>query len=218
MSDLGANWKDWVRRFWWLRGVAAAITLAAIAPNYLNLSRYEFLRALHAIIVGWNMVAEILGDFIGKILFLPELSAATVNTAIFTLSVVIPTFIAVTKVHYVSDRLLEYIPISPQSHEANSIALAIVVVLMPFFYYEMATKGYSTDLYWTIILIIATPLFLILPVIVLPGFGRGVLFFLSFIVTVEVLYILQAPWLAEHINTLACDALSVPPEDCASDT
>ncbi len=69
MVEFEETWKSWFRRFWWLRGVTAALALTALAPTFIDLSRYEFLRAFHAVIVGWNLVTEKLGEIIGEIPF-----------------------------------------------------------------------------------------------------------------------------------------------------
>jgi len=44
------------KRFWWLRGVAAALSLAALIPNVIDITRYEFLNAVAAVIYGWLSV------------------------------------------------------------------------------------------------------------------------------------------------------------------
>lgn len=95
MSYFGEIWKGRVRRFWWLRGVAGAVTLTALVPNIVDLSRYEFLRAFHALIVGWNVVAARLGYIIGKIPFVPELSGEVISTFFFSLSIVFPIAFAI---------------------------------------------------------------------------------------------------------------------------
>ena len=97
MSDPGEIWKSWIQRFWWLRGVAGAMTVAALVPSFVDLSRYEFLRAFHAIIVGWDLVAAELGRLIGRVPFFPNIDSDAVNTIVFVLAFVFPVSIALIK-------------------------------------------------------------------------------------------------------------------------
>ena len=96
--DYKEVWKAWIQRFWWLRGVVTAVTLAALVPNFVNLSRYEFLRAFHAVIVSWNVLTTKIGQLIGKIPYLPEISGEMVSTLAFTLSICVPSLFAWFKI------------------------------------------------------------------------------------------------------------------------
>ena len=83
MAEQGEKWTAWVERFWWLRGAAAAMAVAAVLPEHMDLERYEFLRAFHAMIVGWNTLSAQIGSVIGEFLYFPDIAAAEVNTGIF---------------------------------------------------------------------------------------------------------------------------------------
>ena len=94
MAELGEKWKAWVERFWWLRGAAAAIAVAGTVPSFLDLKSYQFLRMFHALIVGWNKLAEQIGAWIGELVSVPPISATIVNIAIFFFSVGVPAAVA----------------------------------------------------------------------------------------------------------------------------
>jgi len=194
-EELPDHWKYWVSRFWWLRGVAAAFALTSLVPLLFDFSRYELLRALHAIIVGWNIALTKIGQFIGKFPFIPELSSDVMNTIIFISSVTLPLFFSFLRT-YIS---LLY-----------SLFLAFFVT---YTYHHTITAEESDILVW--IFFIEISLTVILATFVLPSFGKGIIYVLTFIVTLEILYILSSPWLAEPINAFACEVLSIPAEDCA---
>ena len=48
-ETVAARWAAWVRRFWWLRGAAAAFALISLLTLLLPLSEWEALRALRAV-------------------------------------------------------------------------------------------------------------------------------------------------------------------------
>ena len=69
-----------------------------------------------------------------------------------------------------------------------------------------------------IIFTIEIPIFIFgvigISIIFLDGYGSGLLFVLSFVVAMEVLYLFSAPWLPSEINEFVCEALKIPPESC----
>lgn len=77
-------------RFWWLRGAAAAITLSAVVPNFIELGRFQYLLGIHLLIVAWGEVASRVGTLIGRLPFVPPLSSELVSSLVFTFSIVLP--------------------------------------------------------------------------------------------------------------------------------
>lgn len=212
MADLEETWKAWIRRFWWLRGVTTALALTALVPTFIDLSRYEFLRAFHAVIVGWNLVTEKLGEIIGEIPFIPQISGEVVSTLIFIISIGLPIFIAVMK-----DLIIDYYV---DKYGIYYILRLIIVSGAPFVitlsYYGTLVGFYDTPEIF--ILLAALLLSLLMTILALPGYGKGLLFVASFIIAMEVLYVLKTPLLAEQISQFVCEALEAPPENCLPST
>jgi len=56
--------KAWINRLWWIRGGVAAISVASIVPEVTDLSRYEFLRAMYAIVIKWGSWTRSIADLV----------------------------------------------------------------------------------------------------------------------------------------------------------
>ncbi len=86
-------WQRWLERFWFLRGVAAAVALAALVPEITDLSRWEFLRAFEWLVTNWNAWAKEIGALIGNLPWMPRLSARAVNALMLCLCLFLPSAI-----------------------------------------------------------------------------------------------------------------------------
>lgn len=75
-----------------LRGFFAAISLTTVVTSVIDISAYEFLRGLHAVIRSWEYVAHHIGIFFGIFPWVPELNIGQVNALIVIMSVVIPGY------------------------------------------------------------------------------------------------------------------------------
>jgi hypothetical protein len=209
LDVLKETWKYLVGRFWWLRGAAAALTLTALVPEFVNLSRYEFLRALHAVIVGWHVVAEKLSYLIGQIPYLPRISADVVSTIIFSATVCIPLIFA----HLKSD-----IQHHRQILTITVFRVILYSILIPYIYYAIITDGASSlfssetmRIFGLVVFGLGVLVSVYFAAMVLPGFWRGLVYVGSFIVAFEILYLLQTPWITEQVNEFVCE---VSPENC----
>ncbi len=99
----------------------------------------------------------------------------------------IMSFAALTYLYYliISDGLIISDRISPRTATLSYIIFALLL---------------TVTIIWTLIN--------------LPKFRRGVLFIVTFIIVMEILYILEAPWLAEEIKDFSCEVLELGPENC----
>ena len=239
MSDLGDKWKDWVVRFWWLRGAAAAMAVVAILPQHMNLERYEFLRALHAIIVGWNTIANQIGKIIGEILFVPYIKAAEVNTCILFFSIIVPIMYAFFKPG--RSIAYEFFGGTPEilkdlrKSEVNMTPVYIVfwgvrfcgLIIcfgMTFVFWMYSTPEHSwytnntreSDVFGGFLFFIVPSISLIIffyfAIKIIRGFGRGIVYAFSFIIVIEVLYFL--PITGGYLNTWSCEVLEIPADEC----
>lgn len=185
--------KAWLTRFWFLRGVLAALVVLAPVAAALDISRYEFLRFTHAVFVGWDKIAGWLGGVIGLVPFIPHLSAIHVNALIFFLSVGAPAAMAV--IAYAAGEGLSFKKISSKNliDKYNVINFYVMLpitisILLPNIYTLMAENdsGLLYHLVFTTLLV-ALAAFCIL---FLPGYGKGVFLFFSFLATFQILYFL----------------------------
>ena len=72
-------------------GVAGAASLTLFVTEITDLSRYEFLRAFHAIITTWSEFTNGIGQIIGLIPFVPIFPGWFVNAVIVSLALVRPS-------------------------------------------------------------------------------------------------------------------------------
>jgi hypothetical protein len=89
-SDFTDKLKALAGRFWWLRGAAAAVTLSAVVPNFIELGRFQYLLGIHLLIVAWSEVASRIGTLVGRLPFVPPLSSEVVSSFVFALSIALP--------------------------------------------------------------------------------------------------------------------------------
>lgn len=90
MAELEKNsWQKFENKFWFLRGFIAATSLSALIPEITDLSRFEFLRIFHALVVGWNIWMGAIGDLIGRLPLIQPLPPSTINSLII-LGMLIP--------------------------------------------------------------------------------------------------------------------------------
>lgn len=257
------RWKPWLKRLWFVRGILAAVALANLVPTFLDLTRFEFLTAFHALLVGWGHVAQWVGEVLSVIPLMPELSAAAINTIILIGSLVIPGALSVAfRLWPFPTRLL----VGLLGAGTYLLVLASLVIAGAFdpltFWYMLpvtaifvalfavpATAGWRhttiivaqvavliTAIWWACIVIgalfqdvelftaprpgtsvidlmllillgygslIAAAALFILALIRLEGFARGLITLLVFAVTLELLYHLNTPLVAEWVNCTA---------------
>ncbi len=96
-KPMSKGWAAWFEkhknRFWFLRGATFALMLMTLVPEFVNLSRFDFLRAFHALILSWNGVAELIGLCFGWLPFVPDIPYWLINTFTIMLIIVFPALI-----------------------------------------------------------------------------------------------------------------------------
>lgn len=73
-----------------VRGFLGALLVFEIVTKFTDLSNYEFASFFVAVVNAWNVVAALIGEFLGKFPLIPQLSSDFVNWFVFTTSVSIP--------------------------------------------------------------------------------------------------------------------------------
>jgi hypothetical protein len=213
MNNTENRWKAWIAGICWIRGVTAAMALAALVPNFVDLSRYQFLRVAYATIIGWNSLAESIGRYAGEIPFLPVVSADLINTILITTTLFVPVAF-----WYVKKILKEYK--NPRPRNSNYSIFFLFILFTPLGYYEVKTMQYENywgieTLHYYILLVIFIASF-VLTLRSFPGYRRGLISLIGFIATLQILYLLNAPIIGKHINEFSCGILKISPDKCVS--
>ena len=231
MAELGDKWKAWVERFWWLRGAAAAMSVIAIVPSFLDLSRYEFLRMFHALIVGWNRVMEVVGLWIGKIPFMPTIPGSVMNTGVFFSSLIAPLIYArFVRQRKIISLIKEYNSKHGETRNfrrearVSDVAFIFFVIAVTGFYWMLISGNYPRiESRWIQIVsallvfnaVVFAFLFVTSAFVVaeeLKGFARGIVYLISFFVVMEVMYLLNL--FGGSLNSFACQILEIPESKC----
>ena len=227
MVELGDKWKAWGKRFWWLRGALAAMAVAAAVPNVTDLSRFELLRAFHALVVSWNDVMAAIGGWIGKLPFVPRISAEIINSVVFGFTISAPAAL-----HFSSHKIKDF-DLCSFRNQLKVLRGIVPHAMAPFVYaaaYYLVIKLSDIALNWinnperasTIplffvisLILVAIGCFassLIISLSVNKRFRVGFFCFLGFVLTIEIMYILSIG--GGFINDWACRTLNIPPENC----
>jgi hypothetical protein len=193
--------------FWFARGALAACTVASIVPNFLDLTRWEFLRAFHALVVGWRSVAGALGRLIGELPFMPPLSAMTVNMLVLLGAVGFPGAWGVLK--YWGEVSFPRDDESAPRFEMAIFKWAQVIIVL------LGTASLAALAHGEVLLDPVQTTFFALFVLggwgasmyFLPGYFRGLVFVVSFVAAMQALYYLNAPWLSDTIRSATTDVL-----------
>ena len=198
------GWAKWLWAFWWLRGALTAGALVSLIPSFTGFSRYEFLRAVNAFIVQWNNIAGFVGSYIGRIPYIPDLSPAMVNSLVISILTYTPiiTYYVIRLVRYEHQKKDHFTP----------FVLILAVGVMAFFLNYSIDKinNYKSTTEWffalstLLVSIVHVAMFIRTNCLYVPGYGKGLFSTLSLIFTLQVIYLLNIPFVVEGINNLSC--------------
>lgn len=218
------TWDGWVERFWFLRGVAAALVLLQLIPEFIDLSRWELLRAFHAMLIGWNRVASAIGDLLELLPFVVEVEAKWVNFALFAGAVSFPVAMlaaniglrAISSFWNGAQSLQEFAPVAVWTFVASIILFLVPTIpygiavgiggldlLAHFFVVPVSRGEYFSG--WHIVLPIV---FWLVALQQFRGYRRGIVLVATFALTLELLYLVNAPFVSEAIRDWTSHALS----------
>lgn len=223
-ADLNSVWSRWVERFWFLRGIATAILLAQLIPSFTDLSRFEILRFFHAVIVGWDRMMTQAGVHLGAILRVPPIDPTLINALLFAFTLGAPSAYYMHKSRWNAVVLDQFFGTGTAVKDADlkmseggvgkvaDIAAGIVFALAYFWLYLSVVRAPASDAiaYWAVV----GPLLLFhmgavaLAAWKLPGYGKGLVYFATFVATMQILYFLQLPWLSDAVRDLTDQALN----------
>jgi hypothetical protein len=229
MAFLQQIWESWILRFWFCRGVAAAMALVAPIPTVTDLSRFQGLRALHALILSWRHVADEIGALVGKLPFVPSIPGDYVNAAIFGISVGLPFGLGSHQdftnrdlktyggtEHSLSFKIYRFIV-----HSTGPFILGYgylrfyaqgewMATLSPvkFWFtvcFILMSYGFSFSFSWRHLLHAKKNI---------PAYFNGMYFVAAVILTIELMYLLKTPWFTDRVNSFTCRELKTSPEEC----
>lgn len=229
-SARGAPLMKVFEQFWFLRGVAGAIALAQLVPQFLDLSRSEFLRAAHALLIAWHSVAASVGELIGRIPFLPPLSAFDVNALLFAAAFGLPSSFALVRAGW-SAPLFQNSPLFCVGWRAFLIVLGLLLLIASLGAYSLLASPHVhhridamlnpvpgvmtaapslrqiTNISMLVLLLLSFVVALIVALFTIRGYARGLFVAVTFVLALQVLYLLDAPILSEFINHWSAQAI-----------
>jgi hypothetical protein len=206
-ASWGETWKPWVERFWFLRGIAAAIALSLFASTFTDPSRVEFLRPVHALLLAWSDAAAWLGRLIGMAPWLPDLSGDVVAALVLAASLGAPIGYALAGFLFPSGRPPAWTfdedepPIGSASPSAGGLIFCVPLgMTASFAAFLTAVQAWREDLSLPLLYSGLTVYMFVAACFVLNGFLRGVLILLAFMGAFQALYWLNTPGLTDWVN------------------
>lgn len=223
----------WWKSFWWARGAIAAMTLLTLVTGFTDFSRLQFLRAFQLLIWHWNLVAGWIGRVIGDIFDVPHLEPEVVNAILFSLSFCAPAAVALWWAseadEWAYESWLSLSIISKSGYVLRQLPkLAIILfffaILLPYYLFvsnplfinfrfipDFVPKPFVVFILYFFMLVMIG-----IGVSKIPGFLHGLFSLLVFLVTIEVLYLINAGYLSDWVNTQYCIVIEPRPDDCAA--
>ena len=233
MAALAERWKAWAERIWWIRGAAAGMAMLGAIPEFMDLSEFEFVRAFHAIVVGWNKLAALFGDWLGTLFGVSPLSHRVINASLFGLSFGLPAASAALMPWWRKKRAGDGGKplLCRDNHRPILLSSCFVVSTAACFgliYYlaiSLPRLAGAPQAVFVYVLLAALVLFFMVMLARvfglelhealkhLKGFRRGSVYVFCFIVVVEILYLLKVG--GGSVNAFACGLLEMPESECS---
>ncbi len=197
----------WLQSLWYLRGTFSAIALAGMVPNFVDMSRYEFLRLVHALIVGWNIASEVAAKFLSSVMNLPEFRSATINGAILIFTTVAPGIFAIFH-NQLKDAGRPRSKI--QILAAGIMGAVIIVLLLVLMSYE--TEYYYDDRYdytsdFSLLFALMVCFAFAISFSYFVEYRHGVIHLAMFVITLQILYYLSLPGLVGILESFSDSVL-----------
>lgn len=225
MDLSGEAAKELWHRFWYLRGVLAAFTIISVIPSFTDLSQYQLLRAIHVVIWTWNESMAWIGQLMGHLPWIPELPAHWVNVALLTLSIISPllalSFIELPK-EFGWFRFILFAPFYyPLFFAVYAFPVWMIFEFIVVYNLEFPFELANLDLIQKIFMLILLLSFFVVGLFVIvsaptiyPVYWKSFFWTISCLLVLELLYVLNAPIIAETIDNFACGRLNLSEDEC----
>lgn len=205
---------DLLKLTWWLRGIGGALAVLGIITEFTEIERPTFLRAIHGVLFGWNQLMALVGDYIGLLPYIPELDAQIVNLLVIFWLLYVPMIMSYnagidfrrsykffdfklwlvwtggTFLFALQCLSVWYNISNPLGHNRNFPPFWIGV----FLYTSYVSLKIINDEY--------------------PTYVRGVMSCVIGLLTWEVLYLANLPFVSPGIKAISCEILEIPKETC----
>jgi hypothetical protein len=224
LPTLAWAWKT----FWFLRGAFAAWLIVSLIPQFIpDLSKWEVLRAFHALVIEWRAALDWVASYLPKFeWYQPD--GAFVFGAGVGLAIGLPAGLAFYNFENrrFRDRLISrnvfsrvFTHITLYSSVVTSVVLAATfaaVVYDPKITQQVADAA-SID--WVNYLVFSMLAFYVAGLLVfwvrsffvLDGYFRGFIYVVGFLIAVETLYLMHTPGLSEWVNTRVAEVIGPDP-------
>lgn len=209
------EWVGWIKKFWFLRGAVAAITLSTLIPKYTSISYLEFLRVFNVLIIAWNQITLGFANYLASFEILRFVNHAMVNTFILASTFVLPALLFLFRE---KSRFLEALTVQvvysggiPSPLRATNKTTAKVVYLIyvlslfaavPWTYFLLANPDLDSPL--TTMMLATIGYCFVGALFTLNGLFNGMVTVVVFVGTLQLLYYFNTPVLTETVNRWAC--------------
>lgn len=209
------KWVNWIQGLWFVRGAIAAFSIMTISSDLLNLTRFEFLEAFHAIVVSWNIIVNYLCLKLAYYFpYIPVMSAEIVNSIILT-SVVVPglySWMSAEDVVGEGETVFTFI----FQTFLFSIFSAVSIYYILFTDYGNLDGVFDYMLYGLIILMFASAVFAFIETLLeFASIRGGIIFSISVVVFLEIFYHLGHPEISIGIKDWTCETLKSSSNECS---
>ncbi|WPZ24046.1 hypothetical protein UM399_07510 [Sulfitobacter pontiacus] len=195
----------WVNSFWFVRGLLGCVLFVSLLETFVDIGRWEIIRALYAITVSWNRLAELIGGLIGEIPYLIVLPGEIVTlTSLATLS--LPGLLGEEKI------------LNDREYETGDRIETFVFYCAIFISYLIVSAFlvllFGGNSYAFLIVCIVCFFMFIRGLQVKKPFRHGAQTAFGFVAGIQVLYLLGHPATAEWIKDQTCFTLEQSYSDC----
>lgn len=196
--------KYFIKKYWWLRGAGAALSIAALSQSYMNMNYRDSLRGIHASITASDLLASRIGSAISYIPFLPHFTGSQISAIVLILSSIMPLTILLWNDIQETDSRFEII-------FRRILALGLGITQSVALFDVTANRGdpvfHGTA--WSIVMA-----GVVMSCFCISGYFRGFVHIVCFIVTIEILYLLSLPIISDSIKKFSCEAIPAEYEGC----
>lgn len=207
-----------------VRGALVVFSALGILTQYLDMSSAEVLRAAHALIASWNRIpSAIVRALVDAVPWLPKVSP---ERAVFIGNGLVLGGCVLLGGH--AQRTIDprwggpWERVPALTTRVDTLATVVFAPLGAIAI--LNTNNLIPERFHAAIAILPrigiglgilyAAYHVLLSITVLKSFRKGVVFSLSIIAIVEILYALDLPRISDDINRLSCTALKIAPEEC----
>jgi hypothetical protein len=183
---------------WYLNGIIAATLIVASIPTFTSVDRFEALAALAAFSNWWFAISHQAAIWCNQFFVFWQLTAFDITSILFFFFFAIPTSIGIRRFDTEVFKLKypKWIGFRVISYFAP--ALTLQVIFMSFL-----DPSVETDFERNYLAVFFAAILTGVGIWMLPVFFRAIVIVVSFLATLQALYVLNAPWFADLVRSWA---------------